>query len=169
MSAGLLDGMARYCVLVSLSIPVVINKVKLGTLSLLQWSLSIVTTSYHTSLSSWAHPGGTGPPGWALEDIEGDRMRNDLSSVCINHFTKWKTGNRLHYEGGRYWQVLLYILVTIACYPAQPAPLCRWTFCRLPLCEIVQNLIHLHIPYKALFFDNIYVIGYAYKRIHVTT
>ena len=75
---------------------------------ILQWNLTIMTTSYDTSLSSWAHPGGRGPPGWALEDRDTDRMGNYLSSVCVNHFTKWKTGNRLYYKGGRYWQVLLY-------------------------------------------------------------
>ena len=72
-------------------------------------NLSITTTSYDPSLSCRAHPGGTGPPRWALEDRESDKIGNYLSSICVNHFTKWKTGNRLHYKGGRYWQVLLYI------------------------------------------------------------
>ena len=74
----------------------------------IHWNLSITATSYDTSLSSRAHPGGSGPPGWALEDRESDRMRNYLSSVCINHVTQWATDNRLHYKGGRYWQVILY-------------------------------------------------------------
>ena len=76
---------------------------------LIQLNLSITTTSYDPSLSSRAHPGGTGPPGWGLEDRESDKIGNYLSSICINRFTKWKTGNRLHYKGGRYWQVLLYV------------------------------------------------------------
>ena len=75
---------------------------------MIQWNLSITTTSYDTSLSSRAHPGGPGPPEWSLKDRESDKMGNYSSSVCINHFTKWTTGNRLHYKGGRYWQVPLY-------------------------------------------------------------
>ena len=34
-------------------------------------------------------------------------MGNYSFSFCINHLTKWTTGNGLHYEGGRYWQVPL--------------------------------------------------------------
>ena len=81
---------------------------------IIQWNLSIMTTSCDTSLSPRAHPGGPGPPGWALEDRESDKMVNYLSPVCINHFTKWTTGNQLHYKGGRYWQVILYYVMLMA-------------------------------------------------------
>ena len=74
-----------------------------------KWNLSITTTSYNTSLSSRAHSGGPGSPGWALEDRE--REWGTTYPVCINHFTKWKSSNRLHYKGGRYWQILLYIYI----------------------------------------------------------
>ena len=47
----------------------------------IQWKLSIRTTSYDTSLSSRAHPGGRRPPGWAPEDREGDRTRSYVSSL----------------------------------------------------------------------------------------
>ena len=57
----------------------------------------------------------TGPPGWAPEDRESDKTGNYLSSIWINHFTKLKTGNRLHYKGGRYWQVLLYFAFVECC------------------------------------------------------
>ena len=102
----------------------------------IQWNLSITTTSYDTSLSSRTHPGGPRPPGWALEYRESYRMGNYVSSVCINHFTKWKTGNRLHNKGGRYYQVLLYLAW----------PIFRWLKARLHPSYCSRVLSHRFYP-----------------------